>query len=190
MKNVKDLAFDIYKGTDPGIARYLLKFPLGQIFPTVVSVKFSTIDREENVERESGGDGELFPWPAVNKVRFEHSICSDLMVMELGILFPNLCCLEIAFLAENPALSSCFQFRKIWSSLPFLEKLTIAGKLAAVERNFDAEFCGLYPEEVALLQKKDEEFLKAVNIVPPFASIAHMKSECENTLLLFLTLQT
>ena len=176
MKNVKDMTFDIYNGTDSGITRYLLKLPLAQIFPRVVSVKLSTISGEEDVDPD---DDEVFLWPQVKKVRLEYSVCSDLVVKELGTLFPNLCCLEVSFLVEYRASPSVFPFRQIWSSLPFLEKLTVRGKLATVDENFDAEFWGIYLEEAALLRNKDEEFLKTVNIVPPFAPITHMKSKIE-----------
>ena len=176
LKNVENLTFEIYQGADPGIARYLLKLPLAQIFPNVKSVKFSASGSQQRyMEIENDG---MLPWPAVKEVKFEDLVCSDRMVEEIGLLFPNLCCLEISFLDEDSASPSSFPFRKIWSTLPFLEKLTVRGKLAKVEQNFDAEFCGIHPEEAADLQTKDDEFLKAVNIVPPFPPITHMKSEC------------
>ena len=41
----------------------------------------------------------------------------------------------------------------------------------------DDVFCGLHPEEVEDFKWKDEEFLKAVHIVPIRPSIVHVKGE-------------
>ena len=40
--------------------------------------------------------------------------------------------------------------------------------------NFDAEFCGIYEDEVGLLWKKGEEYLKNVNVVAIRPCIATM----------------
>ena len=178
LKNVEKLTLGTHSGERSEIVNYLAKIPLAQVFPAVESVTLCTrlggFGRHDSTELEAN---EIIPWPTVKKVRCERAACSDIVIKELGILFTHLMCVEITF--SDGRLASCFPFRQIWSSLPHLEKLTIRGKLKTVQRNFDAEFCGIYPEEAALLRKKDDGYLKTVNIVPPFAPITYMKSKCE-----------
>ena len=43
--------------------------------------------------------------------------------------------------------------------------------------NLDSVICGIHPDEIAELRKEDDEYLKAVNIVPVMPSITCMRGE-------------
>ena len=70
-------------------------------------------------------EGQMFSWPAVKEVKLSSVVWCDQMVAELGILFPNLCSLEVSFYKGDR--KSRVPFRQLWSSFPFLEKLVIDG---------------------------------------------------------------
>ena len=66
----------------------------------------------------------------------------------------------------------------------------IGGKLEiSRDANSDALFCGIQPEEAEILHEKDEEFLMAVNIVPSFPAINHLKGNCKELKLLAIAPQ-
>ena len=181
MKNVENLAFAIHGEDDAAVARYLMRMPLAEIFPSVVSVKFST-DKEKfrlapSIEPQE--EDQIFPCPFVKEAKFKNSVSSDLVIKELGILCPHLCRLELCFLDPTRTSSSSIPFRQIWSSVPHLETLTVQGSLETVGKNYDAEFCGIHRGEAALLRKEDAELLKSLSIVSPFVPIMNMKSKEE-----------
>ena len=150
--------------------RFLMRALLAQMFPDLVSLTISTCsDINQSRNNVEPNDNEMSPWPSIKKVRFQGSGCTDVAIMELKNIFPNLRCLEIC-LDEPP--TQYFPFRQIWSSLPLLEELTISGKLTG---NFDAEFCGIYRQEATLLRREDDEYLKTVNIVPLFSPVTHVR---------------
>ena len=181
LKTVECLTFEISEGPDFDIAHYLLKTPLAQIFPNVMTVTFTAKYPNyfsNEVEEVLFAEDEMFPFCDVTEVKFDDLRVDDQTVTELGALFPKLCFLEITW---NQGSESYIPFRQIWSSLPFMEKFTIHGKLETrLKTNFDGEFCGIYPEEATLLQGENDEFLEAVHIVPPFSPITHMKGKGEN----------
>ena len=178
LRNVENLKFEVLAGTDSNISRYFLRVPLAQMFPNVTRVKFFAVSWSRDYFRDNDEmeQNEIFPWPAVRELQLENVVWCDERVAEIGILFPYLVSLEVIF--PTVVRESHVPFRQLWSSFPLLEKLVIDGKLEIPwETNFDAAFCGIHPQEVALLRRKDDQFLKTVNIVPAFAPITHMKSK-------------
>ena len=65
---------------------------------------------------------------------------------------------------------------KIVELWPALETLEISGNGNTLRRSYDADICGINAEEVELLWEKDEEYLKAVHIVPIRPSLLTMTS--------------
>ena len=124
----------------------------------------------------------MFPWTTVTVVELKCEGLRHINVAELEIVFPNARTLEIF-----PACKYFydFEFKKVWSSWPSLEleQLSFPGKMNFPHiGNMDATFCGISWEEAAVLRREDEEYLKAVNIVPIKPAINHHKgSESCNT---------
>ena len=58
------------------------------------------------------------------------------------------------------------QYKKLWCSWPQLESISLEEGGAALKKNFDATFLGIYPEECDLLRELDEKSLENMNIVP------------------------
>ena len=174
LKNVEKLTFEMYLGLHCGITRFLLRKPLVQMFPAVTTVTFSAKYRnfKDDGDRPDVEQPAVSPWPAVKEVKFENLKLCEHTVGKVRILFPNFYRLEVSFLSSCHAPS--FLFRHVWSNLSDLKQLIVRGKLTI---NFDAEFCGIYPEEAALLRRRDVEYLGAVNIVPPFAPITYMRGK-------------
>ena len=115
------------------------------------------------------------PWEAVTEVKLKSWQISAANVAELGVLFPN----TRLFEAERNYYEDTygFPFQQVWSSRPSsLERLKVKGAISA-GTNYDAQFCGIYPAEAKLLQRKGQGYLKAVNIVPPFPAIYHLKGD-------------
>ena len=152
--------------------RFLMRALLAQMFPDLVSLTISTCsDINQSRNNVEPGDNEMSQWPSIKEVRFQGSGYTDVAIMELENIFPNLRCLEICL--DEPG-RQYFPFRQIWSSLQLLEELTISGKLKG---NFDAEFCGIYPQEATLLRREDDEYLRTVNIVPLFSPVTHVRGK-------------
>ena len=69
-------------------------------------------------------------------------------------------------------------FSEIWGLWPHLEQVQVRGVYNLLKRNYDADFCGVFPEEAAKLEKEDEDYLKAVHTVPIRPSLLTMHSKC------------
>ena len=88
----------------------------------------------------------------------------------LGKVFKNTKSLEVHSLADvRRSLWSCGQSR--------LEEMSLSFRSMRTERNFDAVFCGIFPEEATELQKMDVEFLQNAHITPVFPSLLGMTSK-------------
>ena len=93
----------------------------------------------------------------------------EINIPQLRAVFPNVTTLHL----RRPRWSHvCFydsdvvSLSDIWEMYPALEELKIKGKADKPNSNYDAQFCGISEEEAELLREKDEEYLRAVNIVP------------------------
>ena len=89
--------------------------------------------------------------------------------------FPNISCLKIIC----TLLAGGIPFSEIWELWPRLEELEVSGDCLILRDSYDAEFCGIHPEEAKILREKDDEYLKTVNIVPIRPSILTMKSKSD-----------
>ena len=173
--NVTSLEIYMPGRAESGISQFLLPVPLGQIFPAVQAVRVfwgSCADTAaEFVCRKT------FPWPAVTKVKIESYELRNESVRQLAMLFPNIRSLSLPYCDDYKTGHS---FRAIWSWLPLLEHLRLGIFLRGwYDENFDAEFCGIYEAEAALLRKKGDTYLKTVNIVPPFHPIHYLRGKMD-----------
>ena len=92
---------------------------------------------------------------------------------DLSKIFPN-----VTELYVWPSRSPFIQYADLWASdWSKLELLSLDEGRAALEENFDAEFLGMYPEEVDLLRELDDAALQTLHIVPVRPSILTMKSK-------------
>ena len=173
--NVTKARFVMFHGKNAGIVQNLQGARLREIFANVTSVRFTSglykFTGENVLVAEANAAN--FPWPAVEDVDLGDLDLNEQTVTETGALFPNLRAFTVQVSYETPG---CVPFQQIWSSWPALRSLTIGGKLQiSRDANFDAVFCGIHAEEAEMLLEKDDEFLTAVNLVPPFPAINHLK---------------
>ena len=68
-------------------------------------------------------------------------------------------------------------FSDIWKLWPQLVGLRITVSAKYPNRNYDADFCGIYEEEAEILREKDANYLRNVHIVPVRPSILTMTSK-------------
>ena len=85
----------------------------------------------------------------------------------LKSIFPNVLSLEIRVHQVSSDVSRGFmpilEISQLW---PCLQQLTIGGADYFQALNYDAYFCGIFEEEALMLRGMDENYLKAVHIVP------------------------
>ena len=66
-------------------------------------------------------------------------------------------------------------FLCIWTHWVGLKELRVEDTIQEPTENFDCVFCGVFPEEMAELRQKDEDFLRRVNIVPVMPAITCLR---------------
>ena len=88
-------------------------------------------------------------------------------------MFPNIEKLDII---KYEDAAGQVPFGSIWNWLE-LKELKVRGNLRPTTGNLDSVFCGIFPEEVAELQLKDDEYLKKVNIVPVMPAVTCLNSK-------------
>ena len=121
----------------------------------------------ERVWPENSDNTVIYGCRSVTKLTLE-AIVAKLNLPLLKSFLPNIVELElwvrhtarIEGEAEVPDISEIFQ---LW---PGLKELIIRGEDNCLKRSYDADFCGIHAEEVELLMEKDDNYLKAVHIVP------------------------
>ena len=175
LDKVTELEFWVCQGSQLGIRQLLLPVNAAETFPSVRTVSFASGHFEQpNLAFQQ--EEEMFPWPEVEKVVLKSNILSELCIRDLRILFP---CLRSLTATPCPIGPRGIPFEKMWDPWPLLEELEIGNSCLKFkicwDENFDAIFCGIHPKEADKLREQDEEFLRAVNIVPPFPAINHLR---------------
>ena len=129
--------------------------------------------------------GRIREWPPDNRGRFRQCEYTGVRKLTLNLLrvtvnmqeikavFPHIASLEL-ILHESEDLP-CQEFWELW---PDLQELEVRGIECTLSRNFDAEFCGVHKEEAKVLREMDQEYLRAVHIVPIRPSLLTMRSKC------------
>ena len=171
LSNVTKLNLNISMLGDPRIVQQFQRLPLAPLFANVTTVSVACTGDTEDARSFRAEGGGMFPWTTVTAVELKCEGLRHINVTELGFVFANARTLEI-----SPACKSFydFEFKKVWSSWPSLEQLSFSGKMQIPAfGNMDATFCGISWEEAAVLRRQDEEYLKAVHIVPTRPAINH-----------------
>ena len=99
---------------------------------------------------------------------------TQLDLSPLKHLAPNITLFELEFRAHSAHILVFSQICQLW---PQLEVVKIKGSGCFPERNYDADFCGIYEEEASYLREQGEQFLDVVHIVPIKPSLMTMPSE-------------
>ena len=173
LRNVTELIFSATY-FDPVTSLQFRRWPLARVLPSVIAVSFWSV-AFFSVWSFEAENHEVYPWETVTQVKLQcWNLCAA-HVADLGVMFPNTRIFE-AELRDRYDDYYGFPFEQVWSSLSSLERLKVKMAISSRE-NFDAQFCGIYPEEAKLLQGKDQDYLRAVNIVPPFPAINHLKGD-------------
>ena len=116
-------------------------------------------------------------WPVVNQGVLQNSSSSvrklslhlqvgRMNTLSIKTVFPNVTFLKIVMEDTNVTQANLPPFQQIWERWPDLEEFYFGGKNTFLERNCDADFCGIHEEEAELLRGMDEGYFKAVQIVP------------------------
>ena len=113
-------------------------------------------------------------WPDVDEIVLQSSVRKLSLQLQVGTInmssiktvFPNVTSLGIIMQDTDVTEAHLPPFQEIWELWPNLAEFSFEGKTNFLERNCDADFCGINEQEVELLRRMDEEYLKAVHIVP------------------------
>ena len=184
LENVKNFQLET-RGSYREWATILREFiDYGRIFPALETVSLDHMCGGDD-EQEYEAEHEWAPDPAAVRhvspsvTKLELSLeLGQVSLPQLKEIFPSVRFLKLENLSPNnlPALDQVFS---LW---PHLDQLILTGDNNAEEndywQNFDAELCGISREEVETLWGKDEEFLRALQIVPirPCITTVHSKS--------------
>ena len=96
-------------------------------------------------------------------------------LVEIKGAFPHVTSLEMDLYDFGPLPCG-----EIWEMWPKLEELKISGSQITLTRNYDADFCGIHEEEASQLRKMDENYIRAVHLVPIRPSLLTMKRKYLN----------
>ena len=144
----------------------------------------------ENVSVQAGVDEDLQqePWLYDDAARLElrpltmvqHlSVTANFdtaILQDLGELFPNARDLRATPLIAQP---TSIRYAELWATWPHLHQIWLT-EGGVTWRNFDAEFLGIYPEEIEMLRELDDESLEKMHIVPPRPSILTLPGKIYN----------
>ena len=90
--------------------------------------------------------------------------------------FPNVKSLELIMEFGHHTGSDPLPISQVSECWPDLEELNIHGAYNFLGRNYDADFCGVHEEEAEMLRTADDDYLKAVHIVPTRPCLLTMQS--------------
>ena len=145
-----------------------------------VTISFNVDDRRMGpIEWPKGNEtsSDLRSCPTVRKLKLDLDV-DKINMSQIKIVFPNVLLLKFnvqdGSLYDSDDLPS---LAEIWEVYPFLQELKIKGTGNKLKFNYDSQFCGIFDEEVELLREKEEEYLKAVHIVPIRPSVLTMPSK-------------
>ena len=156
-----------------------------EILPVLEQVSVSADVFEEEDDEDDGDNGnaakipseftgQIHPSLTVKKLRMEVDV-GRVKISDLGHIFPSVTTLEIV---PRELDVSVIPYADLWATWPNLQVFDVTEGIAALKRNFDADFLGLNPEEVEFLREQDDEYLRRVHVVPIRPSLLTMK--CKN----------
>ena len=182
LENVKKLEIEVdyhyFELVHPAVLRLLRNFDFRRVFPNLKHIEFYKgrgLIQLDIIRRIVGGAEMPQPLPNrglnIEYIRL-HECLKDYTIRFFAEICPNIKKLRASFERGTWA-----PYSLIWSYWKELEDLQVfspgvfsvvpyAGEQEPPKKNLDAEFCGIHPKEVEELLKQDEEFLKAVHIVP------------------------
>ena len=97
----------------------------------------------------------------------------------LQALFPNVTMLNL--LMKSDWLNEGYYeppLAQLCGNWPDVEEMKITVAPYGIEDNYDAEFCGIHMDEVELLRRQDDEYLRHVHIVPSKPCLLTVPSKC------------
>ena len=107
-------------------------------------------------------------------------INKNLNFMPITSIAPNVTLLELKLYHTSGFDVDIAPFSDIWRFWPQLVQLKVDVAADLPNRNYDADFCGIYEEEAEILRDKEETYLLNVHIVPVRPSVLAMNSTCKN----------
>ena len=186
----------------------LKNLPFSQVFPNVSHVRVQIVGPSSPPLRPLGmqryvsslrdGEEDLGDSTLPKPRKLEVSVLRpekpaeyfESMIEDVAEVFSNISCLTVDCYDdwdsddefEDPQdVLEPLPYHKLWTNWADLEELEIREELYPNSSvNHDAEFCGIHPQEVRELQKKDENFLRAVHIVPIQPSITNLSRKLYN----------
>ena len=184
-RNVKEFCIWIdyrrMKRNEPRVLRIIQNFDFTRTFPSLSKVEIVSYSKVLDLPAQVNGFVEQanttlrqpLPDRAVRiKQLHLRSDVAKLSIRFLAEMFPRI--EELRLYTDNANEISLASISKHWVNL---KKLEIGRKVVHGAGNIESFICGIFPEEVADLRKKDEEFLKRVNIVAIMPSITCLRSK-------------
>ena len=90
----------------------------------------------------------------------------NLNLIPIKSLAPDLTSLEIKIYKFFHLSVDVAPFSDIWTLWPQLVELKVNVSARRPNRNYDADFCGIFEEEAEVLRGQNEEYLQKVHVVP------------------------
>ena len=111
--------------------------------------------------------------PTVRKLTLDLEV-DHINLSLLKLVFPNVTILKFHL---NFCDWDLAPLTEVWELYPNLEELKMKGEFNKLNCSYDSQFCGIFEEEAEWLRTRDEEYLKAVHIVPIRPSVLTMPSK-------------
>ena len=143
-----------------------IDFPL--LLPALSEVGINMWNSSFETSEYRGSNIDLVPFDAPHSSTTVTNLdvladLEEITFKDLSQIFPQV---SIFGAHHGDNLSNPIPYADLWASWSQLESVDLTEGPEALERNFDAEFLGIDPEEVSLLREMTEDYLDSVHIVP------------------------
>ena len=160
-----------------------IDFP--RMLPTLSEVQLcSDCDDEDDEDMEAivapnnAEPDHLNPSKTVKKLKLELDV-HRVTFSDLKAIFPNVTELEVV---PRMLDRTVVPYTDLWAAWPNLEIIDILEGMEAFRGNIDAEFLGIFPEEVEYLRDFDDKDLEKMNLVPIIPSVLNMQRKLPSIL--------
>lgn len=171
LTNLRKMGF-FTEDTTPQLLYAIRSIDYSTLLPGVAEVSIDTTCDPDPDPENSGitpwvNDGDAAPLSeplstSVNKL----DLIVDLNLItlkDLSIIFPNVRVLQAMSTTSD---MGPMPYSDLWTCWTQVESIFINEELPGWYRNFDAEFLGIFPEEVEILREEDDKSLERMHIVP------------------------
>ena len=176
--NLSELSFDFHYGTQRQFSNFFGGgIDFGRFSPSLEKIKLIYWEYPPHVIYNNQNDQQIrVPFlssSSVTKLELESNCYRSSSLTHLARTFPAVTSLQI----KSLDVENVINFSQIASLWPALETIQLDGMTAGLCLNYDSEFCGTTPEEMACLWGQSPEFLSQVHIVPIRPALSSLTSK-------------